>query len=115
MRLRRQIWLRDKVEPPNWVLGDMCQAEGYKGVIFRSAIVQGGLNLVVFSGSLQAGDLLEVYDPEQQLPNNCPRMVRPGPSLGEQHQQLGRGTDGRVQQREVRSNRIHRPGSGGPR
>jgi RES domain-containing protein len=66
----RQIWLRDRVEPPTWVLGDMCQAEGYKGVIFPSAIVQGGRNLVVFTGSLQAGDLLEVYDPEHQLPKD---------------------------------------------
>lgn len=76
----RKLAFNDKVEPPTWVLGDMAMGDGYKGIIFPSAIRPGGRNLVVFTGMLAVGDELAVYDPHGDLPKDAASWTaKPGP------------------------------------
>jgi RES domain-containing protein len=66
----RELWFNQRVEPPSWVLGDEVIAAGAKGLLFASTLVPGGRNLVIYNHTLEAGDLLEVYDPGKTLPEN---------------------------------------------
>jgi RES domain-containing protein len=60
----------DKIEPPSWVAADMVLAAGFQGVLFPSAANKGGVNLVVYTGQLGAGDELVVNDPQGDLPRD---------------------------------------------
>lgn len=66
----RAMVFDDNVEPPTWVISDMCLAEGYKGILFPSSAHAGGNNLVIFNSSVGATDKLEIYDPSGNLPKN---------------------------------------------
>lgn len=66
----RKMVFDDKVEPPTWVIADLCISEGYKGILFSSSAHASGINLVVFTSALAPPDKLETYDPEKDLPKN---------------------------------------------
>lgn len=60
----------DKIEPPSWVASDMVLAAGWQGLLFPSAANHGGMNLVVYTSALGAGDVLSVNDPKGDLPKD---------------------------------------------
>lgn len=66
----RELWFNQGVEPPSWIAADLTLAAGAKGILFSSRLAAGGTNLVLFNGSLDASDLLEVHDPANALPQN---------------------------------------------
>lgn len=66
----RELWFNQGVEPPSWIAADLALAAGAKGILFSSRLAAGGTNLVLFNGSLDASDLLEVHDPANALPQN---------------------------------------------
>lgn len=66
----RRMVFAEKLEPPTWVISDLCQAEGYKGILFASTVSAGGTNLVVFTSALSNTDRLAVFDPNNALPKN---------------------------------------------
>ncbi len=66
----RRMVFNDKIEPPTWVLSDMAQAAGGKGILFPSAAKPGGTNLVVFNAMVQVGDQLTALDPQGDLPKD---------------------------------------------
>lgn len=66
----RNLWFDKKIEPPSWILGDMAIAAAAKGILFRSNIRAGGINLVLYPGAFTTDDILTVYDPNHALPKN---------------------------------------------
>lgn len=66
----RKLRFADHVEPPSWVIADLCMAEGYKGILFQSTLHPGGNNLVLFNSTLGPLDRLVTYDPFADLPKN---------------------------------------------
>lgn len=66
----RELWFDQRIEPPSWVLADEALAAGAKGILFRSAVAPGGVNLVLYTEALAGGDRLEVHDPGGLLPKN---------------------------------------------
>lgn len=50
----RRMVFSDRIEPPTWVLSDMVQAAGAKGILFPSIAHPGGNNLVVFQWLVEA-------------------------------------------------------------
>ncbi len=68
----RALAFKDKVEPPSWVIGDMCLEAGAQGILFPSSALPGGVNLVVFNSAVRAGtDLVEPFDPDKALPKDA--------------------------------------------
>ena len=65
----RELAFLDRIEPPSWVLGDWVMRSA-AGLLFPSLANPGGANLVVYLDALDAGDPLEVPDPEGRLPSN---------------------------------------------
>lgn len=58
------------IEPPTWVLSDLVRDAGHTGIIFPSTLDKAdGWNLVIYLDSID-GDLVEVIDPNHQLPKN---------------------------------------------
>lgn len=66
----RRRWVREHIEPPSWLLGEMVMEASAKGLLFPSTKGPGGTNLVVFNGMLDAQDRIEVHDPLGALPQN---------------------------------------------
>jgi RES domain-containing protein len=66
----RKLALANRVEPPSWVLGDIAQQSGAKGVLFPSAVRRGGVDLVIYTAALTPADTLKVHDPAGDLPRN---------------------------------------------
>jgi RES domain-containing protein len=66
----RQLWFNLHVEPPSWVIGDQVLADGAKGIVFASSIDPSGLNVVLYTETLEATDVLDVFDPHNALPKN---------------------------------------------
>ncbi len=66
----RRMVFAEKLEPPTWVISDLCQAEGYKGILFSSTANASGTNLVLFTSALSENDRLTVFDPKDELPKN---------------------------------------------
>ena len=66
----RSLWFNQRMAPPSWALADQAMAEGAKGIAFASTLMPGGFNLVVYTGMLDADDLLQVHDPNGMLPRN---------------------------------------------
>ena len=66
----RDLWFNQRIEPPSWVLADDSIAAGAKGILFKSSLASGGINLVVYTDALTANDTLQVYDPTGALPKN---------------------------------------------
>jgi RES domain-containing protein len=58
------------IEPPTWVLADEVLTTGAKGLLFPSTWNPGGVNLVVYTDRLASNDVLEVFDPREDLPRN---------------------------------------------
>ena len=56
--------------PPTWHLADGLVSEGFRGLLFPSIRYPNGINLVLFTGNLTAGDHIQVVDPEGRLPRN---------------------------------------------
>lgn len=65
----RRMVFNDKVEPPSWAIGDMVLAAGAKGILFDSVIAD-GTNLVLYNDTLEATDVVRVYDPNHALPRD---------------------------------------------
>ena len=77
----RKLAFNDKVEPPSWVIGDICLEAGAKGVLFPSTVHPGGTNLVVYNTALIRGtDLVEPYDPDSVLGERVRGAVFGAPS-----------------------------------
>ena len=66
----RNLWFNQRTAPPSWALADQAMAEGAKGIVFASTLMPGGINLVVYTGMLDADDLIQVHDPNGVLPRN---------------------------------------------
>jgi RES domain-containing protein len=66
----RELWFNQRIEPPSWVIGDEAIEAGAKGILFRSRVRDGGVNLVIYTESLATGDSLSVFDPDRSLPKN---------------------------------------------
>jgi RES domain-containing protein len=66
----RRIARVDKKVPPSWKLGDELIVAGRRGLLFPSLAAPGGVNLVVFSANLTAGDSVRVHDPDGRLPRD---------------------------------------------
>jgi RES domain-containing protein len=66
----RELWFKQKVEPPTWVLADEVLAAGAKGLLFPSQLSPGGINLVLYPERLTAADTIEVHNPGDSLPKN---------------------------------------------
>ncbi len=66
----RAQWFDQRIEPPSWVLGDEVLAQGAKGILFKSSMVEGGMNVVLYTARLDETDSLRVYDPTGALPKN---------------------------------------------
>ncbi|KQS95591.1 RES domain-containing protein [Rhizobium sp. Leaf386] len=66
----RKIARIDRKTPTSWSLSDNVITAGYKGILFPSLQHAGGTNLVVFSANLDAGDSIEVHDPDGRLPKD---------------------------------------------
>lgn len=66
----RELWFDQRIEPPSWVIADEVIAAGASGILFRSQLVEGGTNLVVYPAMLAATDAITVFDPGQTLPRN---------------------------------------------
>lgn len=65
----RNMHFNQGIEPPSWVIGDQVLAAGAKGILFNSAI-SGGANLVIYTDALTGADVINVYDPNNDLPKN---------------------------------------------
>jgi RES domain-containing protein len=52
------------------LLSDIVITAGDKGILFPSLQHTGGTNLVVFSANLDAGDGVDVHDPNGRLPKD---------------------------------------------
>jgi len=66
----RYLKLELNVEPPTWVLSDLVLAGGGTGIVFPSHAHPGGTNLVVYPQQLNAGNWIEVNDPDGRLPRD---------------------------------------------
>jgi RES domain-containing protein len=66
----RELWFNQHVEPPSWVIGDLVIASGGRGIMFRSALRATGINLVLYTASLDRDNSVVVYDPTDALPKN---------------------------------------------
>jgi len=66
----RELWFDRHIEPPSWVLGDETIATGAKGILFASQARPGGTNLVLYNDLLGPGDVIDVYDPANELLKN---------------------------------------------
>ena len=64
----RELWFNQHFEPPSWNAADEAIATGTKGILFRSQVAPPGLNLVIFTETLDGEDVLEPYDPAGLLP-----------------------------------------------
>jgi len=66
----RELWFNQRIEPPSWVIGDVVIAAGASGILFRSRLVEGGANLVIYPAMLATDDAISVFDPSGTLPKN---------------------------------------------
>ncbi len=66
----RNLWFDKRIEPPSWILGDMVVAAAAKGLLFKSNIRAGGINLVLYPSTFTNEDSLTAYDPAHTLPRN---------------------------------------------
>lgn len=66
----RELWFNQRIEPPSWVIGDEVMAGGASGILFRSRLVEGGTNLVVYPAMVAGNDAVTIFYPGQALPKN---------------------------------------------
>ncbi|MBV2150074.1 RES family NAD+ phosphorylase [Sphingobium sp. AS12] len=66
----RHLKFDQHIEPPSWVLGDMVLEAGLPGIVFPSLTHERGVNVVVYTGALGDGNLVEVNDPDGRLPKD---------------------------------------------
>ena len=66
----RELWFNQRIEPPSWVVGDEAIVAGAKGILFRSRFHESGTNLMIYPDTLDATDVLAVFDPGASLPKN---------------------------------------------
>jgi hypothetical protein len=66
----RKIARIDGKRPVFWLLSDIAITAGYKGNPLSIAPARRRRNLVVFSANLDAGDSVEVHDPDGRLPQD---------------------------------------------
>jgi RES domain-containing protein len=59
----------EKREPPTWTLADRLIESGCQGLLFRSAVRPGGVNIVLWKTSSPAS--VTVFDPHGDLPRNA--------------------------------------------
>ena len=59
----------EKREPPTWVLADRLIAAGCQGLLFRSAVRPGGVNIVLWKTAAPAA--VSVFDPNNDLPRDA--------------------------------------------
>jgi RES domain-containing protein len=58
----------EKGEPPTWALADRLVATGCQGLLFRSAVRPGGVNVVLWKTASPA--VVSVFDPHHDLPRD---------------------------------------------
>ncbi|MBA3352371.1 MAG: RES domain-containing protein [Blastocatellia bacterium] len=58
------------IDPPSWAIGDDALKNGAKGIAFRSQRAVGGFNLILYTETLTASDVLDVFDPQGALPKD---------------------------------------------
>lgn len=66
----RKIARIDRKTPTSWSLSDIAITAGCHGILIPSLQHAGGTNVVVFSANLDAGDSIEVHDPDGPLPKD---------------------------------------------
>lgn len=73
----KDLWFRQRIEPPTWEMADRVVAAGAAGLAFPSTQQPGGVNLVVYPHLLTSEDRFEVHDPQQLLPRDRSSWLRP--------------------------------------
>ncbi|MEZ0472439.1 RES family NAD+ phosphorylase [Luteimonas salinilitoris] len=66
----KDLWFRQRIEPPTWEMADRVLAAGAAGLAFPSTQQPGGVNLVLYPDQMTADDLFEVHDPDGLLPRD---------------------------------------------
>ena len=66
----RHLWFDKRIEPAGWALGDDVRAAGAAAILFSSAVVAGGGNLVLYPDHFDEEDRVEVFDPQKDLPRD---------------------------------------------
>lgn len=66
----KDLWFRQRIEPPTWEMADRVLAAGASGLAFPSTQQPGGVNLVLYPDQLTADDRFEVHDPDGLLPRD---------------------------------------------
>jgi len=66
----RRLAFNLHIEPPSWLLGDLVIAAKAQAILFPSTKHSGGANIVIFTQTLAATDVLEPFDPRGDLPAN---------------------------------------------
>ncbi len=66
----KDLWFRQRIEPPSWEMADHVLSSDAAGLAFPSTQQPGGVNLVVYPDLLTADDAFEVHDPDALLPRN---------------------------------------------
>ncbi|MCD9026646.1 RES family NAD+ phosphorylase [Luteimonas sp. BDR2-5] len=74
----KDLWFRQRIEPPTWEMADRVLASGATGLAFPSTQQPGGVNLVVYTDLLTADDVFEVHDPDGLLPRDRKSWRSPG-------------------------------------
>jgi RES domain-containing protein len=59
----------EKREPPTWALADRLIASGCQGLLFRSTVRPGGVNIVLWKTASPAA--VSVFDPHNDLPRDA--------------------------------------------
>lgn len=66
----RKIRFNEDVEPPSWLIGDLVLEANCAGILFDSAALPGGRNLVLYTDQLPEHGTLIVNDPRGDLPQD---------------------------------------------
>ncbi|MBS7455723.1 RES family NAD+ phosphorylase [Coralloluteibacterium stylophorae] len=66
----KDLWFRQRIEPPTWEMADLVLTSGAAGLAFPSTKQPSGENLVIYPDVLSVGDAFEVHDPEGLLPRD---------------------------------------------
>jgi RES domain-containing protein len=65
----RYLWRIQHYEPPTWALVDRLKADGAQGLMYRSVLHPGGVNLVLWLDAPSPASI-KVHDPADDLPRN---------------------------------------------
>ncbi len=66
----KDLWFRQRIEPPTWEMADRVLASRAASLAFPSTRQPGGVNLVLYPDQLTADDLFDVHDPDRLSPRD---------------------------------------------